>query len=234
MGKVFLAVVLALALTGCGGGGGGGNAIPTGNVTRQWQAGDHLTYTVTGTAGEGDESVPVAGTMTFTVTSPTGGEVWTPMYGNRILKLTMELDARFGGQPILVANIAYVEQDANGTLYTVGNDDGETFEFLESATSPPIAYPGTLAVGQAYSYIATWNDGSGTSTEQVSGVVVSLEPMAGRMAYKVHETRVDEDGTTSSDEWFVPDLGYGVKEIGTLQVGTVRLSIATTLSSKNF
>lgn len=226
--KFALLLIIVITLAGCGG-GGGTTAIPTSNTTRQIQPGDHVTYTVTGTGRNMStgQTGPVTGTMNLTVYTDT----IAPTYGTRALKLTGELDLRVFGAPVLLTSDLYIEQDAVGMCFDMGTSDGTIVARLTSATAPPIDYPSPVSVGQTYSFSAQYSDGSSNTT---SGTVLALEPANGWMAYRIHETSNGSDGTASSDEWFVPDLGYAVRSKGIIQNGESRLDLTLDLKSKNF
>lgn len=228
MGRFAVLLLGLVILAGCGGGGGGtSTAIPTGNVTRQLQPGDSLTYSLSGSISVEGDTVPVSGTMTTT----TYNGAFVPVYGSRALKLVMEMSLQGNGSQYSIIGTNYAEQATNGTIYTIARDNGNGMETLLYCDNSPIVYPGVCTVGGQYSCICQWSDGT---TESTSGTIMALEAVNGRMAYKIHESTTTNGDPSSSNEWFVPDIGYPVRSQLVIQQDGVRLNLTANLASKNF
>ncbi len=226
--RAILAIIIIATLAGCG--GGGGSAIPTTNVTRQIQAGDQVTYSISGTATTRRRATyNLSGTATVT----TFNDSWIPDFGNRELRQVVELDIRGGGESAFLTWNSYVEQDSAGNIYYVGLENGDYFVGLVSATDSPIMYPGYWSAGQAWSFDSTW-DGSESYNESCSCNVTAYESAAGFMSYKLHTVKNSNGDSSSEDEWFVPDLGYLVKTTLTADTGDVLYRLTLTYRSKNF
>ncbi len=222
-----LAVILAFCLAGCGGGGGGSTqALPTTAVMRQVQTGNQAQYSVSGTVTNGGEPVPITGTARMTVY----GSAEVPRYGGTPYRVLRELQVT--GNGYTEANTSYLlyERMANGDVYLTGIS-ADTTERITSTTAPPLDMPGTLRVGDAWAYEATYDTGR---TERCASQVVGVETVSGQVAFRVHSSLSDGERTEITDSWEVPAWGCPVKGTTEITAGAYHLSLSMTLLSKNF
>ncbi len=214
----------ALAVSGCGGGGGGGtsSAISTSSTVRQIQAGDSLTYDVSG-----NSRAPVTGTATVTTANATV----QPYPNMRTMEVTTVLDLTVGGQPVQSTNYEYLAQDSTGRMIRIGSITDDKYHFGSSFSSDPVHCPSPMAVGSEWSYEVTYED---APSENVSCKVTALEAVNGRMAYKTEETVKTGQVQTTKQLWLVPDLGYPVKMIWTQPTSAGTLDLIADLKTKSF
>lgn len=237
MKRIFLLLITALAcvIAGCGGGGGGGTATPTptGATIRHLQAGDNLVYALTGAIDTGTEQVPVSGTLTITTHSSTA----TSNYGERSLDQVVEVNVIFNGHSIVQNHTSYIEQAADGTIYYLGYEDSSgDHSYISMQSGEPVNYKSPVVAGSNYNYaaIARGDYAWTTETEQCTALVRGMEAVNNQMAYKIHFTNTNSDGSSTGDEWFVPDWGYFIKGTLTLSTADGTLTGTAVLQSKNF
>lgn len=154
-----------------------------------------------------------------------------PTYGTRALKMVLEMHLTVEATPVLVTSTIYGEQDAAGTIYFTSTDNGSGPVRLTSSTSPPISYPSPTTVGNAYSYTTHYSD---ASSDDNSVTVADMQPAAGYNAFRIHSVVTGGSVTTTTDDWFVPKVGFPVRTTGDTQNTDLNLHVTLTLSSKNF
>lgn len=226
---ILLVSLAVAALPGCGGGGGGGGAssisaepIATSDTMRQLQPGDMLTYSVTGST-----RAPVAGTATVT-TQTASVQPYPTM---RLMEVTTQIDVTVAGQQAQSTVIDYLAQTPTGTLIKVGSIVDGVNRFGSDFSPDPIHCPSPVAVDATWAYKTTYGD---SSTDNTSCWVSAMEAANGRMAYKVITTIQGPAGTTTRQDWVVPDLGYPAKMVWSQAIAGGMVDLTANLTNKSF
>jgi hypothetical protein len=215
-------IVIAVLITGCGR-GGSATAVPTGSVIRQLKPGDKLIYDVSANVGD----TQWRGTSVLTVQD---ANIHVGK-GLRVLKKVFSLKPN-GGRNVQTLKTDYLAQTSDGRLYFAGYQHKGHDVLIKNVRAVPF-FPSPMRVGQTFCGTAEYSHGSmGTAT----GRVDRLEPVDGRMAYRVSITMEYVDGChVRATDWFVPDLGYCIKSLSTVQrPGKPRYDDVMIMRSKNF
>ncbi|MCK5235766.1 MAG: hypothetical protein KAR06_02180 [Deltaproteobacteria bacterium] len=252
MRKVSFSLVMLLLLLvplSCGGGGGGGGSselipLSTSNL-RIYEANDAWNYTVSGTLTfPGEPALSITGTverqiMSSLVQSPISFDFCLDMRTN--INLSVQ-----GGGSIVASSNDYFLQDIYGGVYDFGSYSTDTGQIWinDPAAGYVLSMESPIAVGQANSYNATYNDGT---AQEYMYSVVAIENVSTGLgtfeAYKVTGSMTVDyisgySAVVSVTAWVVPEIGVSVKVeesasyyyLGELQY---TLNDTATLSSTN-
>ncbi len=256
MRKTFGALailIFVLFIYGCGGGGDSGSEdisastlIPLKtNTIRTAQAGDTWNYSVTGTYTANSTTVNLSGTGNETILSSPKQDPIT-LTNCLDYHLMISLSGPSGFSASIIGH-TYILQDATGTEYEYGLNDGFNDMWVSEASGGYfVSSQSPVIANQSYGASVTYSDGS---TETTSAQIVGIEnvntPAGYYEAYKVfvNATYIFTDGTRTVESdtfWSVPGLGT-VKETlnityytGSTVTANLKLSMSMTNTSVTY
>jgi hypothetical protein len=217
IGRLLILVVVPVVLFGCGGGGSAGDVAAS--KTRMLKPGDSWTYDVSGHPLNSQTS-SYSGTITISITQET-------LNGEPVLAQTAVQNVTFSGSSTSssVTSVQYYQQDpSTGEIMMYGRKEVNKPVATVTDRPLPVVWPGSWEAGKTVSVNIHYSDGStDTGTYTVVGQE-TITTMAGTFpTWKLSFG----SGAVSGTSWFVPQLGYYVKNENSVGTSDLRSTTVT-------
>lgn len=209
---LFVSLILIICLVaGCGGGGGGSTVSELTSDVRAMQPGDTWVYQVTGMAGSGTSAIPVAGTITKTVTTNT-----VTRNDSTLRVVTWSGTVAGVGYSKTLSSKEYVTQDTTGTIWIYGGEDEGGVYWVVTPQSGRNEYVWSpMTSGNEWGVAEEIDGPDGTVSfdrhYQVTGSAAITVPAGQFETYTVNGTGFFAGSPSTENLWWAPQIGAPVQ-----------------------